>query len=593
MKRNMSIALVGLALSLSGVAHGVTNNAVTNGLLNAVDTWGVGSMPGAPDGNVWNANGFSLGVGSTNNTTETFYGSELVLPAGSELNGGVGWVLTLQAVTFDGGRLIKNNNRADVYDFSGQPITITANGATFSTFNRNHNMSLKNGNLMGSGDLVYSRIGGGTDLAGNSKLIFEDSVVMSNYTGTIIVSNIVGAVTESLLYIEGETAGSFGIEVTQGARLVMGGTNTYASLVLGGETLPDGDYTSMAKFTVEQQEFLLSEGGIIIVGAGGFVEDKGTAKVAVQSGNMNDGTTWSGGVAPVAGDTNQWVSAGFDIGFSNQTFEGETLIISSDDQFAPDVAGADPTVRNLTLDGGLLFNTKNTPCEIDLSGSNLTITAKGGEFRSNSTGRNILIKNGLLTGEGDLAIKYNSGSGQGNFYFAADTVLTNFTGMVNVGVNNTNGIAVVAFDGLTDGSFGVDFGESTQLDLRTEMSSYFDSVTFGTNSLAFGSYTVEQLQALGYADYILGDAGTVVVVDNRPNPELWPAELFIDSAAGNITISTTNLNPDVRVTNTLQAADSLTIVSWDDISTVVGVSETNWVITASNNAAFYQIKSAY
>ncbi len=165
--------------------------------------------------------------------------------------------------------------------------------------------------------------------------------------------------------------------------------------------------------------------------------------------------------------------------------------------------------------------------------------------------------------------------------------------MVNVGVNNTNGIAVVAFDGLTDGSFGVDFGESTQLDLRTEMSSYFDSVTFGTNSLAFGSYTVEQLQALGYADYILGDAGTVVVVDNRPNPELWPAELFIDSAAGNITISTTNLNPDVRVTNTLQAADSLTIVSWDDISTVVGVSETNWVITASNNAAFYQIKSAY
>ncbi|RKX40694.1 MAG: hypothetical protein DRP64_12290, partial [Verrucomicrobia bacterium] len=166
MKRNKAVILAGLATwAMLGVAHAVTNNAVTNGLLNAVDTWGVGSMPVAPDGNVWNANGFSLGVGTPNNTTETFYGSELVLPAGSELNGGVGWKLTLQAVTFDGGSLIKNNNVADDYDFSGQPITITANGATFSTFNRNHNINLKNGNLMGSGDLVYSRLGGGTDLA--------------------------------------------------------------------------------------------------------------------------------------------------------------------------------------------------------------------------------------------------------------------------------------------------------------------------------------------------------------------------------------------------------------------------------------------
>ncbi len=593
MKRNTTIALVGLALSLSGAAHGATINAVANGLLNATNTWGVGSMPGAPDSNVWNANGFNLGVGTPNHTTETFFGSELVLPAGSELNGSVNWYLTLQALTFDGGSLIKNNNAADDFDFSGQPITITANGATFSSLNRNHNMILKNGTLLGSGDIVYSRIAGGGSVAGNSQLIFEDTVVMSNYTGTMIVSNNVGSAAESWLYINGETTGSFGVEVTTGARLAMNGTNTYDSLVLGGETIPDGDYTSMASFTLPQQAFLVGEGGVIIVGAGGDVEDN--PYVAVQDGNMNDGTTWAGGAAPVAGDTNTWVSGGFNIDFTNQTFEGETLVISSGDEFYPGVAGADPTVRNLTFDGGLLFNKLNTPCEIDLSGSNLTITATGAEFRSNKNGRNILIKNGVLVGEGDLAIKYNSASGQGKITFDTDTVLTNFTGTVNVGVNNTNGIAVAAFNGLTDGSFGVNFAVSTKIDLSTAMTNYFDSVTFGTNSLPDGSYTTVQLGALGYADYVLGNNGTVIVGDfvPVPDPELWPAELFIDAAAGSITISTTNLNPDVRVTNTLQAADSLTPVSWDAVATVVGVSETNWVITASNSASFYQIESGY
>ena len=62
MKRNKAVILAGLATwAMLGVAHAVTNNAVTNGLLNAVDTWGVGSMPVAPDGNVWNANGDQLG----------------------------------------------------------------------------------------------------------------------------------------------------------------------------------------------------------------------------------------------------------------------------------------------------------------------------------------------------------------------------------------------------------------------------------------------------------------------------------------------------------------------------------------------------
>ena len=322
------------------------------------------------------------------------------------------------------------------------------------------------------------------------------------------------------------------------------------------------------------------------------VEAKVITTVAVQNGNMNDGNTWMGGVAPVAGDSNQWVSDGFNIGFSNQTFEGENLVIDS--RFAPDVAGADPTLRNLTLDGGRIFNNKNMLCEIDLSGSNLTITANGGEFRSNGGGRNLLIKNARLTGGGDLSILYTGASGQGRFFFAADTVLTNFTGMVNVVAENTNGRAIVVFDGLTDGSFGVDFAEGTQLDLATAQTNYFDSVTFGTGSLADGSYTVGQLQALGYADYILGNNGIVAVGETTsvPDPELWPAVLFVDSASGNITISTTNLNADVRVTHTLQVSDALS-GSWDDISTVVGVSSTNWVFDASNNAAYYQMESAY
>ena len=81
MKMNTSIALVGLALSLSGVAHGITYNAVTNGLINDSATWGGATLPTSGDMNTWNANGFSLGVGTPNHTTETFFGSELVLSA--------------------------------------------------------------------------------------------------------------------------------------------------------------------------------------------------------------------------------------------------------------------------------------------------------------------------------------------------------------------------------------------------------------------------------------------------------------------------------------------------------------------------------
>ena len=203
-----------------------------------------------------------------------------------------------------------------------------------------------------------------------------------------------------------------------------------------------------------------------------------------------------------------------------------------------------------------------------------------------------MITNAVLTGEGDLAIIYNSASNQAFFSFAEDTVLTNYTGTVNVGVVDTNGTANVAFDGLTDGSFGVNFAEGSRLDLRTVMTNYFDSVTFGTNSLAVGSYNTGQLQALGYEDYILGNNGTVVVGVYTP-PDLWPAVLFIDSAAGSITISTTNLNADVRVTNTLQVADSLLTGGWDDVSSVVVVAATNWVVIETTNSAFYQIESVY
>jgi len=592
MKRNKAVILAGLATwAMLGVAHAVTNNAVTNGLLNAVDTWGVGSMPVAPDGNVWNANGFSLGVGSTNNTVETFYGSELVLPAGSALDGSAGWNLTLQAATFDGGSLIKNNNIPDDYDFSGQPITITENGASFESRNANHNINLKNGILIGSGDVAYTRTAPLN--GGSTKLVFENSVNMDAYTGTISVNNTAGSTCEALLYIGSATNGSFSVVVNEDSRLAVTGTNTYASLVLGGETIPDGDYTTMAKFTLEQQGFLLNEGGTIIVGAGGAVEDK--VKVAVQTGDMNEGATWLGGVAPVAGDSNVWVSAGYDIGFKAETFEGETLHIASGDRFGPSVgaAGADPTVRNLTLDGGRIDNHRNTPCVIDLSGSNLTITSNGGELRSNNIGRNIGITNGVLTGEGDLLINYTGATGQASIVFYSDTVLTNYTGMINVNAISNNATALAGFDGLTDGSFGINIAEGSRLDLRTVMTNYFDSVTFGTNSLAVGTYTTGQLRTLGYDDYILGNVGgTVVVVDNTPEPELWPAVLFVDSAAGNITISTTNLNADVRVTNALQVTDSLSIIDWEDLSSAVGVTETNWVIETTNSA-FYQIESSY
>lgn len=72
-----------------------------------------------------------------------------------------------------------------------------------------------------------------------------------------------------------------------------------------------------------------------------------------------------------------------------------------------------------------------------------------------------------------------------------------------------------------------------------------------------------------------------------------PAVLTISIDAGDVILGTTNLSARGGVTNTLQFKEDLADVIWSNVSTVVGVTETNWVFPASLPQGFYRIESTY
>lgn len=69
------------------------------------------------------------------------------------------------------------------------------------------------------------------------------------------------------------------------------------------------------------------------------------------------------------------------------------------------------------------------------------------------------------------------------------------------------------------------------------------------------------------------------------------AMLTISVGSGTITVNASNLSADAQ--NQLQSRTSLTSGLWSDVgSAVTGVASTNWVITTSNPAEFYQVESS-
>jgi hypothetical protein len=71
--------------------------------------------------------------------------------------------------------------------------------------------------------------------------------------------------------------------------------------------------------------------------------------------------------------------------------------------------------------------------------------------------------------------------------------------------------------------------------------------------------------------------------------EINPAVLFIDSGSESVTVSATGLT--AAATYSLDSSADLTSTNWTSAALVTGVSETNWVFSATNPAMFYRMES--
>jgi hypothetical protein len=465
-----------------------------------------------------------------------------VLATGSELTPTTpGAAPTFRNFTFDGGTLLNDRNTQVGLNFSGSNVTVTATGGALKCNAANRNLQLANGRLVGNGNLVIAPYPTSTD-AFAANVTFAADMDLTGYSGTMTVAstNESGGVVR--LRILGATSGSFGVAVEEGGLLWLPGdglTNTFASVTLGTNQLTPGVvYTWSSLNALGLNRYVHGTQGAIAVAALPGVH------VAVKNGGINTNDTWHIGTAPAAGDTNTWMTVGFNLTFLTESFLGRTFVLSAGSQLTPAVAGATATFRNFTFDGGTLLNNRNLQASMDFSGSNVTVTAAGGALKCNAANRNLQLANGRLVGSGNLVIAPQTtftDAFAANVTFAADMDLTGYSGTMTVApTNEYGGVVRLRIYGATSGSFDVVVQDGGLLWLPGDnLTNTFASVTLGTNQLTPGVvYTRTSLNALGLGGYVYGTTGAMAVSPPPSSPKLtirqwtghqvriaWPANM--------------------------------------------------------------------
>jgi hypothetical protein len=238
------ILIISAALTLcAAAAHAATFEATQTGPINASATWGGATIPAPGNTDTWDTNGFNMDP----LTSEQFHGGLLRVTGGSQLVGGNNLTTGLQATTFDGGGILQGVANFQTYDFNGKTLTFASGGASFDVAGANlRGIRIRNADWAGSGAITLNRTIDGAD---NSRLVIESTNTLSEYTGAI---SLIGLRTQ--LVIQAETTGSFGVNIGTQSLLHLSVPNplTFASLVLGNDTIAPGTYT-YDQFTSAQQ----------------------------------------------------------------------------------------------------------------------------------------------------------------------------------------------------------------------------------------------------------------------------------------------------------------------------------------------------
>ncbi len=230
--------------------------------------------------------------------------------------------------------------------------------------------------------------------------------------------------------------------------------------------------------------------------------------VAQATGSITNNATWTGGVAPVSGDSNTWRTGARTLNASGGgiTFYGQTLEITTGGTFRNgEASSVVDTVRNVTLNsGGTLDHPNNTQWNLSLG--NNTFTLNGGTLRY--TLASIQIRNASLAGSGTIAVaRANTTVSSTDCFDLASSVDTSgFTGIFDVKSYGRLNLAAITTN---NASFGLIISGTGKL--INDANIALTSLTLGTDVIANGVYTVSALNTAGYGAYFTNPTGTQTI----------------------------------------------------------------------------------
>ena len=450
--------------------------AVQSGKLDDNSSWDI-VLPTYADEDVqtWYSGANRLGVSDT----DTFEGGELVLETGGELaSDKANAVLWIRDLTLDGGT-ISNQKIARFYvNLRGHALTLNSGVLLADSGAYDTDLVFQNATLAGSGMVEIA----GTTANDLPEVRFDDSVDTSGFSGTFLVTD------DGVLTLPDIGTPSFSLALTGSGKYKFNSQIAVNALTIDGTSLAAGVYY-YADFSASHQAHFVETTGRIVV-AGGLT-------VALKDGELNDPATW-GGISAAVGDTNTWRSLDYTLNaggaaYETITFHGDTLYLESDSQLMPGAGGQTLQLNNLVLDGGSIYNNRLFGFTIDLTGDQMVLD--NGTIRAGlkDADRDVIIRNGSLSGSGTIDIEAASASGS-EVRFESTLDMGGFTGVFNV---QSNGILTLDSDSITNASFGFRFSTNATLNATGSSAlllSYLEieGETFPAGVYAYGDFTPAQ-----------------------------------------------------------------------------------------------------
>ncbi|MEQ8839068.1 MAG: hypothetical protein RID07_19840 [Lacipirellulaceae bacterium] len=213
------------------------------------------------------------------------------------------------------------------------------------------------------------------------------------------------------------------------------------------------------------------------------------------NGDINAGTTWDGGVAPTAGDTNLWGTSNFTVRTGTQTWEGQELIVQTGGRLGTNTAGPTLTMNgDLTLDGGTIKNLNNLNFTIDLQGNTLNLNSGTLDSGDLNPDRDLRIQNAVLAGNGTIAVEGGdaAAANRSDFIFENTVDTSAFTGTLTALFRTRLFLPEVPVE---DASFGINVGGSGGISLANNLAVM--SAQFNNFIVPAGSYSQSDLLGLG------------------------------------------------------------------------------------------------